>query len=640
MIGQAKKAALSVVVIAVLWSAAWGGETAFPQEWSSMDSKGLVAVATDLYKAGESAAADRKLLAQYVAQRFLTDVAAIKTADCHDWADFAWYFHFDLTYQERQTWAMRVHAAYAPDQQTLDEMEPISVAFLARALGQLYDREFIPMIVDWMQNHQEWRSWDPGFVWPKLKYLVWLSPAESPLRAILVAYLNDGYLASVEATRAVDVGIWEDTARTLLIGQPATVRQFWLARLMEAFVSENHLLGMKADELIEFVKALKTLQGTDLPKIASQWITQSPNWPSTEPKYWKNLIKLVQADRSDPVIAQAQDMIAAKVIAKLDADGEKNKVDWKDCDAISRLARQKGDSAKAQEWAMKAYEATVGTEEARRTVDVATLLGTSMLLRDSGLLKEGAAYAGYAQAITELAKKDLPEIDPFFMREDNYVITNNARYLSLPLANPETRAIVQAELTDPNGMPRPGVYKILAWAYRDAGQLRNWKKTLDDAIIASGESGDLKAAWLMARAYAESVPTNGNMPAPMCGIHQLMEAYNTADSLSLKCEVLNAIGIAYLAAGKGADGVKLLMERRTDFAGTAALDQYEEVLGRVMETNGFVVRMIEHASVNQAIRNQAYHTEELSRRLEKARADGDSEGVARYQGLLSQKGQQ
>ena len=205
-----------------------------------------------------------------------------------------------------------------------------------------------------------------------------------------------------------------------------------------------------------------------------------------------------------------------------------------------------GNKAKAQVWTMMAYEIALGTDEDVASVNAGTLKTLGLLLSQTGLTGQGKEYPAFAVALARLAGQDkIPADRPW-----------RYWYYAAPLGTPETRQRLQAELADKQGNPRLEVARILARAYRDAADRKNWLAFLDGKIAAS--AGDAKALWLLARAYGEaSVPLKAE-PQPIRARKWLEQVLDTTQNASLRIAAIEQLALGYATARKYAEGAVFL----------------------------------------------------------------------------------
>ncbi len=138
--------------------------------------------------------------------------------------------------------------------------------------------------------------------------------------------------------------------------------------------------------------------------------------------------------------------------------------------------------------------------------------------------------------------------------------------MSSLLCTPESRQLLQDELIDNQGNPRLAAAKILAWAYRDVGQLKDWRKLVDDKIAAS--QGDSKALWLAVKAYSDTLVTQP--PNPLARKPGLDQALAAAASDPVKMAVLGELVELYKEAKREAAAADLLDSVKSQVGGDTA----------------------------------------------------------------------
>jgi len=178
------------------------------------------------------------------------------------------------------------------------------------------------------------------------------------------------------------------------------------------------------------------------------------------------------------------------------------------------------DPAKARDWGLRAWQAALADPEPRR------LAATAHVANTVELLDAAFDLAPYAEALAALADAGRLDIEPSW---------NTCEGLAVPLRTQAARDTLRDALLNGDGSPRLAVAKILAIAYRDAGQAADWTAYVESALAAK-PTGDPAARWLLARAYAQAVKEGGVVKS--FGQPWYVQAADTPQSPELKLAVL------------------------------------------------------------------------------------------------------
>jgi len=244
------------------------------------------------------------------------------------------------------------------------------------------------------------------------------------------------------------------------------------------------------------------------------------------------------------------------------------------------------------------------------------------------LTQPGTSYPAYAMALARLAKEGkLPETEPKWIVQ-----------WSVPLGTPETQQTVQAELVDGQGIPRLVVTEILARAFRKTGKLDEWRGFLDGKVAAEGLSGDVKACWLLARGYVESIAKahTPHIRYPLIGREWLDQALAAAESPSLRFRAVGEIVRGYAAIGRHDQGLAVLDSVAGQFADTDAAKDVNVLRKEIERAKVDHLAALARYKAEHAQRIAKARQRELKRRLAKARARGRRDMIERYEKLLQQ----
>ncbi len=149
--------------------------------------------------------------------------------------------------------------------------------------------------------------------------------------------------------------------------------------------------------------------------------------------------------------------------------------------------------------------------------------------------------------------------------------------LAEPLAREEGRTEFRRYLTDDDGRLRQGVARILAYAYRGAGELDRWKTECDQQIQEARDEGanDRAAQWLMALGYAQAIAPEPLTPQREFG--RVQRALRMSDNPQTWSEALGRMVFIHCAYHRHDDARRDLDRygpRLTDTAQVTRLEQF------------------------------------------------------------------
>jgi hypothetical protein len=192
------------------------------------------------------------------------------------------------------------------------------------------------------------------------------------------------------------------------------------------------------------------------------------------------------------------------------------------------------------------------------------------------------------------------------------------------LGTSETRQLLRDDLLDAEGMPRLGAAKLLAWAYRDAGEMAGWRKFVDERLAAA-TGNDAKALWSVVRAYTEAI--RPKTPEPARSLEGLNAALVMAESERVRMVVLEEVVQFYREREARLAAVELVESVKGQFGAesAAALASLQESLRR--EDAARKAEAAKRQAAADRVRN-ASHLRYLRSCLAAARASGDAEAAA------------
>ncbi len=488
-----------------------------------MDAAGLCEVAQRIAADGDGEARDR--LAQYVQRRLVEDPSGVWAVRLSQWRMLTENLRWSLARADRAVWAGAIKSAYAGDGDSLKAMGDADFRDLAKTLGYLGDPSAVEVMGPWIEAKRSWRDWPAeelvDFLGRHLRPLEY-GPVASFTRAQneLVEHIADNVLADPAKARAVSVDRWHYLAETLMSGQSPRMRRRWIAGIRAGFVADEGALaklGTKRD-VEDLLQTLRELGDRNCGNVVAAWVKHDPAWSTLETK---DIAKLClhlcnYSPAGDEEVVPALETMAEKLIADISSD-EADGVGAA-LPALAYAEMHCGDMAAAQDWAKKAYVRAFGSEETSQTVTADGLLDLATMLQYVGLTGEDMEFGAFAASTARLAEAG--KFDRMALRD--------LEPLAVAFTTPATRTVVAEALCDAEGMVRPRVAGMLAWAHRYGGSGNEWTELLDERLAASAD-GDQKAGWLLAKGFAEMV-ARVTGPASSDGMAAFREAFDEADS--------------------------------------------------------------------------------------------------------------
>jgi hypothetical protein len=556
--------------------------------------------------AGKSA---RSQLAKQLADRYLASPGAARSVTCRQWSSLVDGLRRDLSRATRALWASKLREAF--DANTLATLKFDEALDLGNALRGLGAPSAYDVLLPGLAKSTEWLSLDPPRLADLAGKLAGLGyQAEEP-QSILARHVVATFLSSREKAKSISLKSWRGLTR---VGKclPDEARQAWAKGLKDAFVpDDNALLQMPAGDVTALAGALKPLDKKLADDLTYTWYTGRETGGGL--KWGKDLIAAAQMAVSGGRRTQAdRDAIVALLEKALASATIKPEEQFDTASQMMRLWLGAGNVKKAEEWAMKAYGIALGTEAARDSVSMNQLDRVATTIHS---FAKGKAFPAFAAALARHARQGTLEVV-------------HLGCVGEVLCTPEARQVLRDELLDSQGSPRLAVVKVLTEAYKKSGESVQWCKALDQGLTEAG-GGDVKAAWLLARACTESVLFSS--PNPLYGQKWLEEVLTTAESPSLRLQALEELVRGYAGIGKYEEALKRLDRYGGQFSGTELAQRIPQLRQQVQES-----QMESAADVQAAkARAAALHRLELKRRLDGARARNDAETAARYERMLN-----
>ena len=405
-----------------------------------------------------------------------------------------------------------------------------------------------PLVAEWAASSDSWHAWEANDLYWLAGNLPSTGDMASQRRRLLFGRVSAKYLSDGESARAVSCAIWNRLVVLVSWDLTDVQREAWADALCAAYIDDDQALTQLTDsemkELSAAIFRLSTEQGN---RLVSVWLASKENLSEIPAADLASLVVelfyVAKADRAK--IAKLVQALRKEWSPNLDAD-----MDWHQCRnvALAMMVLRRDESA--QQGATKAYNAALGSEQLRASAELSTATQIGHLLMMTHLVGKGRSHEGIALVVARLAVAGQLAADG-----------SAARFLGQPLGTAATRQTVQAELQDSEGEPRLSVARVLTWSYQVTGEMNEWKTFLATQIARS--EGDSKARWLMARAYAETIPGR----SPLGGKKWLEQAIAAAGTSACRLEAVQEVVRGYARLGKHHHGLSVLESVASQFTG-------------------------------------------------------------------------
>jgi len=585
--------------------------------WRDLDPGDLVQLARQLIRPGTAGRAARKEVARHVVETHLSGPAAADAVGLRTWRDFARVL--DVSMETRQTWAEWLEQKYSRLER-LSALAPGDLAVLCQVLSAVGSAEGPYLVAHYVTKTDAWRRQEGPEDLVNLLGLMRGARGKkvSAARQVVIGYLETTYLEDVAGTRRIEPSRWESIAGLAASYLDPETRQRWAGAIRAAYApTREATLLLEPEQVDRLVRCLAVLDEAQAGEVAVLWLTEKAPSAKEEPLALASVA--MRGARIDPesVAPMIGDLEQAWLESGAEKAGELQTVR-----TIVETYRALDDPEKARQWVMRAYAAAVGSEENRAAVSVNHLAALAGLMRRHGLTAVGKGYPAFAAALAREGREESLKKGWF-----------TTPYLAAPLGTVEARQILQEALLDPQGNPRQGVARVLSWAYRQQGDFEAWEDLLDQRTGQT--SGDTKALWLLARAYAES--TGLAEPNPLVGRKWLDQALAAARTDPVRLLALDELTRGYVKIQRHQTAIDLL-ESVAGQMGTEEGREHLEALQAQMETTAAEaeIRRTRDRAIREA-RVKAAWRAELESRLKRARARDDREAVERYGRLLERQ---
>jgi len=646
--------ALGLLLVACppVWAPEADAETPPAEEgtsWETLSSGEVMAMVRELTGDDTEVQEARKVVAAYIQAVYLKDTTAVQSVCCGDWKGFAQCLVGDLTPEARVAWVEGIVSGYAGTSASLREIKAEDVRELAGAVAilgassatrnALIDRiqgafggsaaastsfddlwaagdalsclgcpTAYEIFIPYVKESAEWRSFGPEKLNSLVGWLNSLGTEADESRRLVAEHVVANWLGDAETVRSVGLNVWANLAR---VGRelPPEARQAWVQAVEEAFAPDTAvLLERGAQDVLNLVAALEPLKGESAAQLAITWITKSPLVAETDRE---DLCRVAERALACPKVPREERETVPQMLEQRFGLKPDQTTHYADCMLMVQQWSVVDDLEKVRQWTMAAYQIALGSAEARGTVSMGTLEELAGWLYHGQVVGQGKGYPALAEALARHA------------REGTLELHGPIDELAATLGTPETRQMLRAELLDAEGMPRLAAARVLAWAYRQAGEFEAWR-TFVDGQIASASSPDAKAFWLASYAYTDPlIPAQPNF---LRSLRWLRQAFAAAESEKARWVLLHELIRFYEERGVWGEAATLVESVKGQFGteGAASLT----VLSAQFRKNEVAVK--EAAAQEEARVKRALAETQLDycrKCLAEAQAKGDSASV-------------
>lgn len=436
-------------------------------------------------------AAKRRLAAHLLAAPYLSSDAEAAKSTLAQWYGLAFHLGQVLNQEERGQLLSKLRSCYAGSNAKLSAMSGRDVQTLTMCLKQLGDTGTPQMVALWANTESGWQSWSP-------QELLWLTREVTAARSLgeksrrrLADHLISMYLKDAASARQVSCRDWKDFAFYLAGSVSSETRDDWAAKLHECYTSDAQALAEIAAADAKFLaEALATIGHDHAGRFVTAWLNSSEQTggASSEPL---------------PAIGMGAKGGSASMLdlmKQLDSGWQQafseGRLSWKDCQEIALAWLRIGVPDKARDWGMKTYNRALGTDEARAQADSEVLTSLGLVLNATGLAKGDTEFPAFVTTFLTLARNGTlePDFAWFVYARWGYILSPQP-----------SRTVLQDNLLDSEGVPRPQVAKALTWASLAADDLRGWEEVIDARVKDQELKEDKKAMWMLTKAWARQV---------------------------------------------------------------------------------------------------------------------------------------
>jgi len=173
---------------------------------------------------------------------------------------------------------------------------------------------------------------------------------------------------------------------------------------------------------------------------------------------------------------------------------------------------------------------------------------------DSDAVK--AARRKLAMVLIQLAKAGLVYDMP----------TTDHLFLAAAIGTEDVRKLLASELIDDKGRPQMALAGVLGWMHHKADKAKVWNDLIA-AKIAAAPDGDVRAMWLILKAYSASI--RGDVIQPQHGRASLESAMAAAKSQDVRLLVVRHFLRGYYQSKQRLAAIKFLQSIKGQFSGDA-----------------------------------------------------------------------
>jgi|WetSurMetagenome_2_1015567.scaffolds.fasta_scaffold09763_3 hypothetical protein len=348
------------------------------------------------------------------------------------------------------------------------------------------------VVAKFVRNSGDWKSWsDPQDFLRLARLLEGQGDAVRAARVTVVETAAARWLGNADVAKAMPPALFRGLVETIRIDLTPDMRKTWSDRLKAAYAAPVAAGTMSGADLRDLAAAISVVDEKAAAALALACISD----PAKQP----NLIAADLAVLSWYAVPGTDRQTMTGVMTNLDkawqASDAKTPLEVATVSQIARSWRMAGNAAKAEEWALRTYGARVGSETARQATDLPTLRQVADCVLQYAPPSAGRQYVGFSAALSQKIGQGaaIPAAD--------------ASVYGAAMATPDAQQALRADLVDKQGRPNLAVARVLSWAALSSDTTTAWRTQADEQV--TGASGDAKALWLVVRAYAQSVNSNG-----------------------------------------------------------------------------------------------------------------------------------
>ena len=635
------------------------------QNWLERSPQAAVISAQPMVRLGmvlralPEAAAVRSTLVGKVCTEYLAGKESTQQISGSQWSSLVVSFQRDLDSQQRQMWVAGLKRAFVDEPAFVATMDCTDILGVADAMVRitLEDKTVPGPLALQAARDGTWQQWG---LWDKFRLVRAVDKAPvyqaRPLviqigEAIVASHLGDGpeVLSQVTLAKWAQLGLGEAIVAGHLGDTPEVLAQMTLAKwaqfcvysgqflsqpsrraladfIRNRYAAADEQIGSMSDEDFVFMRsALVFLRDPRAGHLLAKRLELCPTWDQGSPAALMSMIAELEPDTSEAV--SARNTIFHHLTRQYtDPDRlEYQALSVADKVALGNAFLADGQTGLAAAWALKAYEKGA-TDGGIGFGSIQSLLSLGELLGHAGLTNARQEYPQYAAALAQLlasqptAGQDL-ESGP------------EQELLAIPLCSDATRAVIREVLVDPSGCPRLEAAKLLTHAYHRAHRDDQWRAYLDKQIAET--SGDIKAAWLIVRAYLEDAQPRQH--TPLRGKQYLDQALVSAASQDMRLVILRELSMGYYLTGYYDESMNILDSQAGQYGDSPGFASLRQEMGMKMENSRF-----SQAGRQEHLKRRQEESRRnlLEHRRDAARERGDQAEVGRLEDILSRTSDQ